>query len=163
MRLSTIVFLTRDHEVLLGRKKRGLGAGRWNGYGGKIEPGETPMESAVRETREELCVTPRDLSYRAELKFEYVDGPAWRSHVFVSSKWSGEPAETEEMAPAWFPIAELPLTEMWDDDAYWLRRVLAGERLAGEFRFDGNQRVIWHHLKPMRRANLDAGTPQLQT
>lgn len=156
MRLSTIVFLTRDHEVLLGRKKRGLGEGRWNGYGGKVEPGETPLDSAIRETHEEICVIPEGLRYCADLRFEYVDGPAWRSYVFVSSAWRGDPTETEEMAPAWFPIAALPLDEMWADDAFWLPRVLAGERLAGHFRFDSSERVIWHQLEPLRAESPDA-------
>ena len=43
--------LVRDvarHRVLLGMKKRGFGAGKWNGFGGKLEPGETIEEAAKR-------------------------------------------------------------------------------------------------------------------
>lgn len=34
--------------VLLGMKKRGFGAGKWNGFGGKVQPGET-IEEAARQ------------------------------------------------------------------------------------------------------------------
>ena len=46
--LATLLFIFRDGEVLLIRKKRGLGAGKINGPGGKIDPGETPEQCAVR-------------------------------------------------------------------------------------------------------------------
>ena len=56
---ATLMFIIDEakREVLLIRKKRGLGAGKINGPGGKIDPGETSLECAVRETQEELGVT----------------------------------------------------------------------------------------------------------
>ena len=55
---ATLMFIRDGHEVLLMRKLRGIGAGKINAPGGKIEPGETPLEGAIRETQEELLVTP---------------------------------------------------------------------------------------------------------
>ena len=55
--IATLVFVLRDNEVLLIRKKRGLGAGKINGPGGKLEAGETPRQCALREVREELCIS----------------------------------------------------------------------------------------------------------
>ena len=52
-KILTLVFLREDCRVLLGMKKRGFGAGKWNGFGGKIETGETITEAAVREVKEE--------------------------------------------------------------------------------------------------------------
>lgn len=45
--------LARGSEVLLGRKKRGLGAGNITGVGGHVEPGETASQAAARELKEE--------------------------------------------------------------------------------------------------------------
>ena len=58
---ATLLFVLRGDEVLLIRKKRGLGAGKYNGPGGRLEPGETALACAVREVEEELCITPRDV------------------------------------------------------------------------------------------------------
>ena len=52
-KVLTLVFLRREGEVLLGMKKRGFGEGKWNGFGGKVEAGETIVEAAAREVKEE--------------------------------------------------------------------------------------------------------------
>jgi 8-oxo-dGTP diphosphatase/2-hydroxy-dATP diphosphatase len=40
-------------RILLGMKKRGFGMGKWNGFGGKVEPAETVEDAALRELEEE--------------------------------------------------------------------------------------------------------------
>ena len=54
---ATLVFVFRDDEVLLINKKTGLGKGKVNGPGGKVDPGETPEKAAIRECQEELAIT----------------------------------------------------------------------------------------------------------
>jgi len=45
MRDTSLVYpVGQDGRILLGRKKRGMGFGKWNGFGGKIEAGETMRE-----------------------------------------------------------------------------------------------------------------------
>jgi 8-oxo-dGTP diphosphatase len=141
----TLLFLLRDGEILLGRKKRGLGAGRFNGVGGKVEPGETLEEAAIRECREEIAVTPLGLAEVAEHEFLMdVDREPWliRAHVFTSARWSGEPVETPEFAPRWFRLDQVPYDRMWPDDRHWLPRVLAGESLRGRFEFDSAETLV---------------------
>ena len=46
---ATLVFIHQGSRVLLIEKLRGIGMGKINGPGGKIDPGETPLECAVRE------------------------------------------------------------------------------------------------------------------
>ena len=72
---ATLCYLLKDDEVLLIRKKRGIGAGKINGPGGKVDPGETPLEAAVRETREEVGVTPLNLDLAIPLWFSIKDLP----------------------------------------------------------------------------------------
>ena len=55
---ATLCFILKNDQILLIRKKRGIGKGKINGPGGKVDPGETFLEAAVRETREEVGVTP---------------------------------------------------------------------------------------------------------
>ena len=47
-KLLTLLFVVESDRVLLGMKKRGFGAGRWNGFGGKVDKGETIEEAAKR-------------------------------------------------------------------------------------------------------------------
>jgi mutator protein MutT len=140
MTQTTLCLLIKPGEILLAMKKRGFGMGRWNGYGGKIESGETILEAAVREVAEEIGVVcnQNDLEEVARLKFYFPIKKEWDQEVviFLVQNWNGEPTETEEMKPQWFRIVELPFDQMWPDDRYWLPKVLAGKKLRGEFYFN---------------------------
>jgi len=126
-------------EVLLGRKKTGLGVGYHVGLGGKLEGDETPVLAAVREIEEEsgVVVDAADLDPRGELLYLFPHREAWsqRSTVFVARRWRGDPVETDELDPAWHDLGSLPLDEMWDDAARWLPGVLAGGRVARTYSF----------------------------
>ena len=111
-------------EGLLIRKKRGIGAGKINGPGGKIDPGETPLECAIRETREELCVTALHPEKHGELWFEFTDGLRMLVHVFLAKTHTGEAKETAEAIPLWTRLDRLPVDEMWEDDRYWLKELM---------------------------------------
>jgi 8-oxo-dGTP diphosphatase len=124
-------------RVLLIRKKRGLGAGKINGPGGKIDPGETSVQCAIRETQEELGVTAIDPVKHGELWFQFVDGLGLHVDVFVATKHEGEPVETDEAIPLWTSLEKLPLEEMWADDRFWLEDMLVSRRhFIGRFTFD---------------------------
>lgn len=140
MKQTTICFLVKDGKVLLGMKKRGFGAGKWNGFGGKIEEGEDAVAAMVREMKEEagVDVAPEDLHDAGMLAFSFKDNPEWDMdcHVFTSAKWSGEPAESEEMRPQWYPMNSLPFDTMWVDDPHWVPSVLSGKKVNAKFFFD---------------------------
>lgn len=137
--VATLLFVVERGRALLIRKKRGLGAGKINAPGGRLEAGETPLAAAVREVQEELGVTPLEPRERGTLAFEFADGYRLFCHVFRSDRREGEPRETEEAAPLWFPLEALPYEEMWADDALWLPRMLAGWRFEGRFCFEGDR------------------------
>lgn len=140
---ATLMFVVRDSEVLLIEKLRGIGAGKINGPGGKIDPGETPMEGAIRETQEELLITPRNPVKMGELFFAMSDLPDIHCHVFVARDFDGTPTATDEAIPLWTPIKRLPLELMWQDDQYWLPQILEDERtFIGRFSFEGES-IRW--------------------
>ncbi len=135
---ATLLFVLRAGEILLIHKKRGLGAGKINGPGGRIDPGETPLECAVREVEEELRIVPTGVRQCGELSFQFVDGLALHVWVFTADGCRGTPTETDEAIPLWAPIDRIPYEEMWADDPIWIPMMLAGQRFRGRALFDGD-------------------------
>jgi len=142
---------TRGQQVLLGLKKRGFGAGKVNGFGGKLLPGESPRAAMSRELLEEcrLTVAPTSFEQRGLLVFRFPSAPHHdhRVRVYTASCFDGSPVETDEMKPEWHPLAGIPLARMWDDDALWLPPVLKGHTVVGRFFFsEDNESVVRYRL-----------------
>ncbi len=146
----TLLFLLKDDQILLAMKKRGFGAGKWNGVGGKIEAGESIEDALVRECQEEVGITPTSWRQVAELDFvQDATTDPWHMyvHAYIAEQWKGEAVESEEMKPEWYNLADIPYDAMWDDDQYWLPKVLAGELVYGEFIFDENDKMTKHMIE----------------
>lgn len=146
MRNCTLLFLikksdTKVTDICLAMKKRGFGMGRWNGVGGKTNPGESIEDATKREAEEEIGVKVLDMNKVAEIAFHFATKPEWDQlvHVYLGEKWNGDPTESEEMKPQWFSVEQIPFETMWPDDKFWLPRVIAGEQVQGSFTFgDGD-------------------------
>ncbi len=146
---ATLLFVRRAGHLLLIRKKRGLGAGKINGPGGRIDPGETAEECAIREVQEELCVTPTGVRPAGELLFQFVDGYSLHGFIFTATGCEGTPQETGEAIPLWTPETSLPYEEMWADDRVWMPFLLAGQAFTGRFLFEGDAMLGYDlQLKP---------------
>lgn len=143
---ATLLFLVQDRRVLLIEKKRGIGAGKVNGPGGKIDPGETPLESIIRETQEELCITPHEPRKVGELCFAMSDIPDIHCHVFTAGSYDGDPTETEEAVPLWTAVDAVPYDRMWEDDRHWLPALLEGRTFMGRFVFEG-EKMMWREMQ----------------
>jgi 8-oxo-dGTP diphosphatase len=155
---ATLVFVVRDGQVLLIRKKRGLGAGKINGPGGRIDPGETPHACAVREVQEELGCTPLALEPLGELRFQFVDGYSIHAYVFRAGGPDGEPVETDEAVPLWVSLDALPYDEMWADDRLWLPLVLERTPFTARFVFDGDAMLDYDlQLRPAPESSPGIG------
>ena len=133
---AVIVHIIRNGEILLHYKKRGHGRGKWNGAGGKIEEGETPLLCAMREAMEEMGVEVKNLEKMGEIKFYDVYGEDWLVHIF-RGEIEDEPKESDESYPKWFSIESIPYDEMWEDDRYWLPLVINGIKFYAKFWFEG--------------------------
>ena len=133
----TLVFCRRtsddgQKQILLGMKKRGFGVGKWNGFGGKLEFGETIEEGARRELKEESCLIANTVTRRGFLVFKLVDiNKTMRVHVFDTTDFNGEAFETEEMRPKWFLESEIPYDLMWADDRHWFKYLLEWKSFVG--------------------------------
>ena len=149
-KICTLLFLRKDNQILLAMKKRGFGSNMYNGVGGKIDQGETIEQALLRETREEIGVIPMNYWKVAEHDFVQDQGDdPWRMyvHAYLCDEWEGEPVETEEMAPEWFAIEDIPYDNMRQDHTYWLPQVLAGNKVYGEFTFDPSNKLLTHNVE----------------
>ena len=118
-------------RILLGMKKRGFGMMKYNGFGGKIEEGETTEEGAKRELEEESTLVANKLINRGYLVFNMHDSrKIMKVHVYSCDEdnYTGTPTETEEMRPQWFNIDSVPFEKMWLDDKYWLPYLLDADK-----------------------------------
>lgn len=138
------VCLVHEHPmVLLGMKKRGFGAGRWNGFGGKVEAGETVSQAALREMKEEAGVLGKQLERRGVIDFEFQGNPEiLEVHFFKSSGIEGEPLESEEMRPQWFHVDEIPFDQMWPSDRYWYPLFLQDKKFRGKILFRDADNIL---------------------
>ncbi|MEI7749467.1 MAG: 8-oxo-dGTP diphosphatase [Candidatus Moraniibacteriota bacterium] len=154
LRDTTLLFLVRRDdagavsEICLAMKKRGFGTGKWNGVGGKLEPGESIEDAARRETEEEIGVKVGELRQVAELEFRYSVRSDWDQlvHVFFAEAWEGEPTESEEMRPERYRVSDIPFDFMWPDDRYWLPVVIAGTLVRGRFVFGEGEAILEHEV-----------------
>lgn len=149
MRNTTLLFLVRKEgdvitDICLAMKKRGFGAGRYNGVGGKVQENENIETAAIREAQEEIGVTVSELEKVAELSFTFPHEPKFdqQVHVYLATSWKGDITESEEMNPSWVSVHSIPYTEMWPDDIFWLPKVLAGEKVKGKFTFGEGDVVV---------------------
>lgn len=143
----TLCMIYEHPRILLGMKKRGFGAGRWNGFGGKLEEGESLEEAAKRELKEEAGIAATGIEKRGVLTFEFkTTGEIVEVHVFQVNGFSGNPEESEEMRPQWFDVAGIPYDEMWPDDRFWLPLFLEGKNFKGRFAFGENDTILDREL-----------------
>ena len=145
--LAVLCFVIQEGRILLIRKKRGLGAGKISAPGGRIESGESALEAALRETKEEIGVTPRGLAQAGELFFRFADGYALHCTVFTAQGAEGDLVKTDEADPFWVDVSAIPYADMWADDERWIPWMLAGKPFRGHFRFDGD-RMLSARVEP---------------
>jgi len=146
---TTLLLLRKENQILLAMKKRGFGEGKFNGVGGKIEINETPEMAMIRETQEEIYVTPIEYTKVGIVEFlEYFKGSKENIifHLFVATAWDGEPQESEEMKPQWFDIDKIPYDQMFKDDKYWMPYILEGKKINAFFEFDENWNILSHRI-----------------
>ncbi|XP_027730235.1 7,8-dihydro-8-oxoguanine triphosphatase [Vombatus ursinus] len=146
-RIYTLVLVLKPQQILLGMKKRGFGAGRWNGFGGKVEDGETIEEGAKRELLEESGLTVDTLQKIGKITFEFVGNTELMDmHIFYADSFHGTPKESDEMRPQWFQLEQVPFSDMWPDDGYWFPLMLQKKKFHGYFKFQGHDTILDYTL-----------------
>ena len=144
------VIVVKDGKILTGIRRTDKGYGQLCGAGGTIEDGETALEGAVRETREEFGIIPKDLIFIG--RGEASDGHN-NSYLFLCTDFYGEP-KTDDMEmdrPVWRTLKEIqaiPCYPAFKNGVDKLIEVLGKKELTPEkvreriYHFDFNGKVL---------------------
>ena len=143
---ATLCFVRQGGEVLLIRKKRGLGAGKINAPGGRLDEGEDFEQAAIREVHEEVGLKVTQLKYAGQHFFQFTDGYSMHVQVFQTRAFSGTLIETDEAIPLWISEQAIPYDEMWADDRLWIPLLLKGTCFEGHYLFSGDQ-MLGHRIQ----------------
>jgi 8-oxo-dGTP diphosphatase len=141
---ATLCHIIRGPRLLLKKATRGISVGKWNAPGGKLEAGETPEACAKREVLEETGLRVSQLFYHGSLTFVMDGGKTlyMKAHVFSTRKATGRARPSDEGPVRWFPIDDLPVDEMWEDDLFWIPLMLRGVRFNATFTYDAANRHV---------------------
>jgi 8-oxo-dGTP diphosphatase len=153
MKLATLCYLRHKGKTLMVhriKKKNDMHAGKWNGLGGKLEPGETPEECAVREILEESGLKVINPILKGVLTFPaFSNDEDWYAFVFVAHEFEGQLIDSPEGDLKWVDNSELLDLNLWDGDRIflpWLERpgFFSGKFIYENGRFIEHQVVFYH-------------------
>ncbi len=118
MKLATLCYLRQNGKTLMVhriKKPNDIHEGKWNGLGGKFEPGETPEECARREIFEESGLRVKKLVLKGLLTFPlFARDEDWYAFVFVATDFEGSLIESPEGTLQWIDDAKLLDLNLWD-------------------------------------------------
>ena len=129
MKLATLCYVrdgvgANGRTLMLHRIKKAndMHAGKWNGLGGKLEPGESPEDCAIREVWEESGLRMIDPVLRGVITFPYFSkGEDWYTYIFVADQYEGELIDSNEGVLAWVENSKLTALNLWPGDRIFLR------------------------------------------
>ena len=101
----TLCFLTRGDDVLLLHRRNPPNLGLWNGVGGRLEPGEAPPASVLREVQEETGFILPAARWRGIVTWEGYEVKEGGLYVFTAEAPPGDPHPCDEGDLAWHPRA----------------------------------------------------------
>lgn len=104
------------------KKLNDMHQGKWNGLGGKFEPGETPEECAIREIYEESGIKVSNPVLKGLLTFPgFANDEDWYAFVFVARDFEGELIDSPEGVLEWIDDDRLLDLELWEGDRIFLK------------------------------------------
>lgn len=132
MKLATLCYVMdkKNNKTLMihrTKKKNDYHAGKWNGLGGKFNPGESPEDCVIREVKEESGLILKSPKMHGFITFPNFDGEHdWYVFIFTADLFDGKIIESNEGHLVWIPNEELTSLNLWDGDKIfleWLSRI----------------------------------------
>lgn len=148
MKLATLVYVKQNgHTLMLHRIKKpnDIHEGKWNGLGGKLEPGESPEQCAIREVREESGLVITNPDYCGLLVFADFSGDDWYVWVFTARQFDGSISDSREGELRWVPDLELTTLNLWPSDLVFLPWLESGRIFSARFQYHDTQ-MLGHQV-----------------
>jgi 8-oxo-dGTP diphosphatase len=140
--LATLCYVKRDGYTLMvyrNKKVNDIHAGKWNGLGGKFEPGETPEECVMREVLEESGLSIQDPKLCGLLMFPKFKGNDWYVFVFTVNKFTGELIDSPEGKLEWIPDEKMLDLNLWESDHIFMPWIENGDFFSAKFDYEGDK------------------------
>jgi 8-oxo-dGTP diphosphatase len=145
------VFSSCKQKVLLVHRTarpHDLHFGKYNGLGGKLEPGEDFVSCLKREVREESGLECLDVRLRGTVSWPGFGkhGEDWFGFLFVVERWQGVLLEgNHEGTLEWTPLERVPELPLWEGDRFFLPLVFAddGRQFHGVMPYRDGRPVSW--------------------
>jgi 8-oxo-dGTP diphosphatase len=157
-KLATLAYIRHEDEVLLllrNKKENDFHEGKYIGIGGRLEPGETPLECIIREVKEEsgYSFSSENIQFRGYIYFDDIDRdkinedlPPFNWLVFLYSAVVKEKKSFINLEGdlKWFPVHDIPYNEMWDGDRIFTPNLLnSTDVIEGKFLYRDNKIIDW--------------------
>jgi 8-oxo-dGTP diphosphatase len=137
MKLATLCYLRQNGQTLMihrVKRKEDIHQGKWNGLGGKFEPGETPEECVIREVEEESGLRISAPLLKGFLSFPgFANDEDWYAFVFTAAIFEGELTEPPEGYLKWIDDADLLSLSLWEGDRIFLPLLKQSGFFSGKF------------------------------
>ncbi|PKL83074.1 MAG: DNA mismatch repair protein MutT [Ignavibacteriae bacterium HGW-Ignavibacteriae-3] len=149
MQLATLCYLMDGERTLMlhrVKKKNDVHEGKWNGLGGKFEPGESPEECAIREVREECGLIIKKPVMHGFITFPMFDGKKdWYVFVFTAREFEGELIDSHEGKLEWIPDNKLLELNLWEGDRTFIPWLFEEKFFSAKFIYE-NGNLITHEV-----------------
>jgi len=142
MILATLCYIKHnDHTLMVYRNKKpnDMHAGKWNGLGGKFEPGESPEECVRREVWEESGLQIHNPRLHGLLIFPNFRGADWYVFVFTAREFEGELIDSPEGNLEWIPDEKLTALNLWESDRVFFPWIEKDKFFSAKFVYDGDK------------------------
>lgn len=154
MKMATLCYVLKGDEVLMihrVKKVQDMHQGKWNGLGGKLEPGETPEECARREIREESGIEVDELTLKGILTFPaFANEEDWYAFVFVARSTSEKLIDSPEGNLSWVKRDRLNDLNLWEGDRIFLPWLFQEGCFSGKFVYQDGRLIdhsVVHYLR----------------
>jgi 8-oxo-dGTP diphosphatase len=149
MKLATLCYLRRNNQTLMMhrvKKKNDVHQDKWNGLGGKFNPGESPEECVIREIEEESGLNIKNPLLKGVLTFpEFSAGEDWYVFVFLATDFSGDMIDSAEGNLEWIDNDHLLNLNLWEGDQHFINLLDKDVFFSGKFNYR-NGKLINHKM-----------------
>ena len=143
MKLATLCYVRKSGKTLMlhrVKKANDVHEGKWNGLGGKFEPGESPEDCVIREIREESGLKIRSPKLKGVLTFPgFANNEDWYVFVFIATEFSGRLIDSDEGNLEWVPDQKLLKLNLWEGDKVFLPLLKRRGHFSGKFHYKNGQ------------------------